>query len=109
MDPYVRIKVGATNPNGGMVGIEHRTNEGDQVEITGFSSDPDFPGHSQATRYSHNLQTGETTIDHGSIEHGPIREAASYVWKHKKGAAVVASLTFSVAMGSLWVRRRKSD
>lgn len=101
------IKVGSTTLQGSLSEITHSTDDGREVRLTGFIKDPEDPESMLATRYVHNLETGEITAEHGRV-HGVVREATHYVWEHKKPILEVASLAVSVTLGTLWVRHKRT-
>lgn len=100
------LKVGSASP-ATAAEISHQTAEGVEVRVSGITDDPESPENLLATRHTFNLETGEATAEHGKIKRTHIREAANYVWEHKKGASAIMSVTVSVALGSLWVRHKK--
>ena len=99
-------KLGGVTPTERISEIQHETLEGDQVSISGFINDPDDSESVLATKYMYNLESGDSSVEHGKIK-GRIMESSKYVWEHKKEVSVIAGTVVSVALGSLWVRYKR--
>ena len=103
-------KIGNTTPDEHLAEIRHFTEDGKVVRLSGFVSDHEDENESystMATIYMFDKETGDTTSEHGRVI-GNVRETSQYIWEHRNGAVTIATVVVSVALGSLWVRHRKS-